>query len=384
MSLPIYLDYNATTPVDPRVLEAMLPWFTVQFGNAASKGHAYGWAADEAVAQARAQVAALVGASPEEVIFTSGATEGLNMALKGIAEAYAAKGRHLVTVQTEHQAVLGPCRALERHGFRLTYLPVDAQGCVDPAAVAAALTEETILVAVMAANNETGVLQPLAEIAALVRPRGIPLLTDATQAVGKVPVSVEHVDLLVCSAHKLYGPKGVGALYLRRRPRVRLVPLLDGGGQENGWRGGTLNVPGIVGFGAAAALAGAEQSAEAVRLEGLRNRLETALAAALEVRINSRQAPRLPQTSSLTFAGLRAAHLLASLRGLAVSTGSACASGHPSHVLKAMGHSDADASASLRFSLGRFTTAADVEVTIEQVITAVGHARKGAFHPSNG
>jgi cysteine desulfurase len=384
MSLPIYLDYNATTPVDPRVLEAMLPWFTVQFGNAASKGHAYGWAADEAVAQARAQVAALVGASPEEVIFTSGATEGLNMALKGIAEAYAAKGRHLVTVQTEHQAVLGPCRALERHGFRLTYLPVDAQGCVDPAAVAAALTEETILVAVMAANNETGVLQPLAEIAALVRPRGIPLLTDATQAVGKVPVSVEHVDLLVCSAHKLYGPKGVGALYLRRRPRVRLVPLLDGGGQENGWRGGTLNVPGIVGFGAAAALAGAEQSAEAVRLEGLRNRLETALAAALEVRINSRQAPRLPQTSSLTFAGLRAAHLLASLRGLAVSTGSACASGHPSHVLKAMGHSDADASASLRFSLGRFTTAADVEATIEQVITAVGHARKGAFHPSNG
>lgn len=384
MKTPIYLDYNATTPVDPRVLEAMLPWFTVQFGNAASKGHAYGWAADEAVAQARAQVAALVGASPEEVIFTSGATEGLNMALKGIAEAYAAKGRHLVTVQTEHQAVLGPCRALERHGFRLTYLPVDAQGCVDPAAVAAALTEETILVAVMAANNETGVLQPLAEIAALVRPRGIPLLTDATQAVGKVPVSVEHVDLLVCSAHKLYGPKGVGALYLRRRPRVRLVPLLDGGGQENGWRGGTLNVPGIVGFGAAAALAGAEQSAEAVRLEGLRNRLETALAAALEVRINSRQAPRLPQTSSLTFAGLRAAHLLASLRGLAVSTGSACASGHPSHVLKAMGHSDADASASLRFSLGRFTTAADVEATIEQVITAVGHARKGAFHPSNG
>jgi cysteine desulfurase len=384
MSLPIYLDYNATTPVDPRVLEAMLPWFTVQFGNAASKGHAYGWAADEAVAQARAQVAALVGASPEEVIFTSGATEGLNMVLKGIAEAYAAKGRHLVTVQTEHQAVLGPCRALERHGFRLTYLPVDAQGCVDPAAVAAALTEETILVAVMAANNETGVLQPLSEIAALVRPRGIPLLTDATQAVGKVPVSVEHVDLLVCSAHKLYGPKGVGALYLRRRPRVRLVPLLDGGGQENGWRGGTLNVPGIVGFGAAAALAGAEQPAEAVRLEGLRNRLETALAAALEVRINSRQAPRLPQTSSLTFAGLRAAHLLASLRGLAVSTGSACASGHPSHVLKAMGHSDADASASLRFSLGRFTTAADVEAAIEQVITAVGHARREAFHPSNG
>jgi cysteine desulfurase len=384
MSLPIYLDYNATTPVDPRVLEAMLPWFTVQFGNAASKGHAYGWAADEAVAQARVQVAALVGASPEEVIFTSGATEGLNMVLKGIAEAYAAKGRHLVTVQTEHQAVLGPCRALERHGFRLTYLPVDAQGCVDPAAVAAALTEETILVAVMAANNETGVLQPLAEIAALVRPRGIPLLTDATQAVGKVPVSVEHVDLLVCSAHKLYGPKGVGALYLRRRPRVRLVPLLDGGGQENGWRGGTLNVPGIVGFGAAAALAGAEQPAEAVRLEGLRNRLETALAAALEVRINSRQAPRLPQTSSLTFAGLRAAHLLASLRGLAVSTGSACASGHPSHVLKAMGHSDADASASLRFSLGRFTTAADVEAAIEQVITAVGHARREAFHPSNG
>lgn len=382
MSLPIYLDYNATTPVDPRVLEAMLPWFTVQFGNAASKGHAYGWAADEAVAQARAQVAALVGASPEEVIFTSGATEGLNMVLKGIAEAYAAKGRHLVTVQTEHQAVLGPCRALERHGFRLTYLPVDAQGCVDPAAVAAALTEETVLVAVMGANNETGVLQPLAEIAALVRPRGIPLLTDATQAVGKVPVSVEHVDLLVCSAHKLYGPKGVGALYLRRRPRVRLVPLLDGGGQEGGWRGGTLNVPGIVGFGAAAALAGAEQPAEAVRLEDLRNRLETALAAALEVRINSRQASRLPQTSSLTFAGLRAAHLLASLRGLAVSTGSACAAGHPSHVLKAMGHSDAEASASLRFSLGRFTTAADVEAAIEQVVAAVGHARRGAS--SNG
>ncbi|RMF52429.1 MAG: cysteine desulfurase, partial [Bacteroidetes bacterium] len=250
MKLPVYLDYNATTPVDPVVLERMLPFFREHFGNPSSTGHAYGWAAEEAVTQAREQVAGLLGATPEEIVFTSGATEAINMAVKGVAEAYARKGRHVVTVQTEHAAVLGACRALERRGFRVTYLPVAPDGRVAPDDVAAALTEETILVAVMWANNETGVLQPVEALGEVVRAHGALFLCDATQAVGKVPVTVEHVDLLACSAHKFYGPKGVGALYVRQgRPPVRLAPLLDGGSQEGGRRAGTLNVPGIVGMG---------------------------------------------------------------------------------------------------------------------------------------
>lgn len=374
MRLPVYLDYNATTPVDPRVLERMLPYFTEQFGNASSKGHAYGWAAEEAVTQAREQVAALLGADPSEIVFTSGATEAVNAALKGVAEAYAAKGRHLVTVQTEHSAVLDTCRALERQGFTVTYLPVDSDGLVDLAALEAALTPETILVSVMWANNETGVLQPIPEIAEVVRSRGILFMTDATQAAGKVPINVAHVDLLACSGHKLYGPKGVGALYVRRRqPRVRLVPFMNGGGQERGLRGGTLNVPGIVGLGAAAALAQEALPREAERLRVLRDRLERGLLDAVpDAYINAHRTPRLPQTTSITFPGRRAADLMAAARDLALSTGSACASGsdRPSHVLQALGLPDDDARATLRLSLGRFTTDEEIDHAVARLAAA--------------
>jgi len=372
MKLPLYLDYNATTPVDPRVVERMMPFFTEHFGNASSTAHAFGWAAAEAVAIAREEVAALLGAVPEAVIFTSGATESINTAIKGGAEVYGRKGRHLVTVATEHKAVLGACRALERRGFTTTYLPVGPDGRITPEEVAAAMTDETILVAVMWANNETGVIQPIAEIGEVVRSRGALLLCDATQAVGKVPVCVDNVDLMACSAHKFYGPKGVGALYVRRRnPRVRLVPLLDGGSQENGLRGSTLNVPGIVGMGAAAALAFAEEEADRVRLAPMRDRMERAFMKALPgVKINGYDVPRLPQTSNITFVGLRAAKLMAELRELAVSAGSACATGstNPSHVLKALGLSDEEAAATIRFSLGRFTTAEAVDYATAKVI----------------
>ena len=382
MNLPIYLDYNATTPVDPRALEAMLPYFTERYGNASSKGHAYGWAAEEAVEQAREQVAALMEAEAREVIFTSGATESINLALKGVAEAYARKGRHVVTVETEHKATLDACRTLERQGSRVTYLPVDENGLVRPADVEAALTEKTILVSVMWANNETGVMQPIEEIAERVRARGVLFMTDATQAAGKMPISTEHADLLVLSAHKFYGPKGVGALYAsRRRPRVRLLPLVDGGGQENGLRGGTLNVPGIVGMGAAAALAGDGLEAEADRLKALRDRFEVEIQAVLpDVHINGKDAPRLSQTSSLVFPDVRANNLIAALRDLALSTGSACSSGSgkPSHVLKAMGLSDALAQSTLRFSLGRFTTDEETDYATEHVIAAVQSLREGA------
>ncbi len=382
MKLPIYLDYNATTPVDERVLARMLPFFSEQFGNASSKGHPFGWAAEEAVAQAREAVAACLGAEPGEVVFTSGATEAANAALKGVAAAYARKGRRIVTVQTEHKAVLDACRALEQGGFEVVYLPVGENGLLDLDALDAALTAETILVAVMWANNETGVLQPLPEIAERVRARGILLMTDATQALGKVPVSVAHADLLIGSAHKIYGPKGTGVLYVRRRdPRVRLLPLIDGGGQERGLRGGTLNVPGIVGMGAALEIACREMDAEAARLQALRDRLETALLERLpDVQINGREAPRLPQTSNVTFAGARATPLMTALRDLAVSSGSACTSGSgkPSHVLKAMGRSDEDALASLRFSLGRFTTAEEIDHAVVHVVQAVETQREEA------
>ena len=382
MRFPVYLDYNATTPVDERVLEAMLPYFTERYGNASSKGHAYGWTAEEAVEQAREGVAGLVGAEARAVVFTSGATESINLALKGVAAAYARKGRHVVTVQTEHKATLDACRALERQGCEVTYLPVDADGLVQPADVEAALTDETVLVSVMWANNETGVVQPIAEIAEVVRERGVLFMTDATQAAGKIPVDVRHADLLVLSAHKFYGPKGVGALYRsRRRPRVRLLPLVDGGGQEEGLRGGTLNVPGIVGMGAAAELIQSDLEAEAGRLEALRDRFETDVRAALpDVRINGQGSPRLPQTSNLAFPDVRANNLVAALRDLALSTGSACSSGSgkPSHVLKAMGLSDALAQSTLRFSLGRFTTDEEVAHAAEHVIAVVQNLREGA------
>ncbi len=382
MKLPIYLDHNATTPVDERVLARMLPFFTEHYGNASSKGHPHGWAAEEAVEQARETVAACLGAEAREIIFTSGATEAVNAAIKGVAGAYARKGRHFVTVQTEHKAVLDTCRALERQGFAVTYLPVLSNGLLDLDELDDALTDETVLVAVMGANNETGVLQPIPEIAERARARGILFMTDATQAVGKVPVSVSSADLLVCSGHKVYGPKGVGVLYARRRnPRVRLLPLVDGGGQERGLRGGTLNVPGIVGMGAALEIAHAEREAEATRLEALRDRFEAALLDNLpDVQVNGQTAPRLPQTANVAFRGVEAAKLVLALRDLAVSTGSACTSGSgkPSHVLKAMGLPDEDALASIRFSLGRFTTADEIDYAIEHVLNAVERLREGA------
>lgn len=374
MKAPIYLDNNATTRVDPWVLEQMLPYFSEHYGNASSAAHAFGWTANEAVKQARESVATLLGAEPREVTFTAGATESLNTAIKGIAEAYHAKGRHLITTQSEHKAVLDTHRWLEQRGFAVTYLPVGSDGRVDVDELEAALTDETILVSVMWANNEVGTLQPIDEIAARVRSRGILLLTDATQAVGKVPVSVEHVDVLTCSAHKFYGPKGIGALYVRKRnPRVRVTPLLHGGSQENSQRAGTLNVPGIVGIGAAAQRASDTLSTEYERLRTLRNHFEDALLTALpDVHINAHAVPRLPQTSSIVFRGIKAANLMADLRMLAVSAGSACSSGtgKPSHVLTALGLSREDALSTLRFSLGRFTTAAEMEAATRAVLQA--------------
>ncbi|SHK21303.1 cysteine desulfurase family protein [Rhodothermus profundi] len=386
MRRPIYLDYNATTPVDPRVLERMLPYFTERFGNPASKGHTYGLEAEAAVEVAREQVAALLGTSPERLIFTSGATEALNLAIKGVAEASQHRGRHIVTVQTEHAAVLEACRALARRGWDVTYLPVDAQGRLDPDALEEALTPRTVLVAVMWANNETGVLHPIAEIARRTQARDIPLLVDATQAVGKIPVTVEGIDLLACSAHKFYGPKGIGVLYMRQRPSLRLVPLLDGGGHEQGLRSGTLNVPAIVGMGLAAELAAQTLEEESHRLQCLRDRLERALQEALpDLRINGAQAPRLPQTSSVTIPGVRADRLLATVRTLALSAGSACGSGRgrPSHVLRAMGLSEADARCTIRISLGRFTTETDIDYALDQLTTAIRQLRQSLAVPSS-
>ncbi len=381
MPAPIYLDYNATTPVDPAVVDAMLPTFTEHFGNPSSEGHAFGWVADELVAQGRERLGALLGAQPESLVFTCGATEAVNLAIRGAAEAYRGKKDHLVTVATEHKAVLQACEAAERAGARLTVLGVGADGLLDLDALRDALTERTLLVAVMWANNETGVVQPLREIAAIARARGALVMTDATQAVGKIPVDVEAagVDLLACSGHKCYAPKGVGALYRRRRgPRVRLAPLIVGGGQEDGLRSGTLNVPGIVGFGKAAEIAAETMGAEAARLAALRDRLEGALLARLPgARVNGAGAPRLPNTTNLAFPGVRTRDLLPAMRGVAVSTGSACQTkaAAPSHVLTAMGLSDADAFASVRFSAGRFTTEEQIARAVEEVAAAVEAVR---------
>jgi len=375
MARPIYLDHNATTPVDERVVESMLPYFREQYGNASSAGHAYGWAADEAVTQAREQIAALLGAEPGALTFTSGATEALNMALKGVVDAYASKGQHIVTVQTEHKAVLDSCKALEKNGVEVTRLPVDDDGRLAPGDVAAALRDDTILVAVMWANNETGVLHPIPEIAEVVREHDALFLTDATQAVGKVPVSVEPADLLVASGHKMYGPKGVGVLYAsRRQPRVRIPALIHGGGQEDGRRGGTYNVPAIVGMGTAADLAADEQADDAERLAAYRDRMETALVDALDdAWINGRSAPRLPQTTSLTVPGVSAEDLTLAMRAVACATGSACSSNSnaPSHVLTAHGLSDADARSTVRLSMGRPTTTDEIDRAIDAVIENV-------------
>lgn len=384
--LPIYLDNNATTPTDPRVLTVMLPYFTENFGNASSRHHAYGWTAEDAVDLAREQAAGLICASPEELIFTSGATESVNMALRGVFETYRSKGNHLITAATEHPSVLDTCKYLERMGGRVTYLPVQANGLIDLEDLRSAITDETLLVSVMYANNETGVIQPMNEIGAICRENGLIFHTDATQAVGKIPVDVETDDiaLLSFSAHKLYGPKGVGGLYVRRKnPRVRLTPLLEGGGHEKGLRSGTLNVPGIVGFGQACVIAAEQMDQDRQKLAALRDKLEKALLEIPGTAVNglsdrSTQLGRLPHVCNIRFEGIKGDLLMSGMPELAVSSGSACtsASPKPSHVLLAMGLTDDEARSSLRFSLGRFTDEADVDAAITICQKAVERLRK--------
>ncbi|HEY4149206.1 MAG TPA: IscS subfamily cysteine desulfurase [Chitinophagaceae bacterium] len=382
MTLPIYLDNNATTPCDPQVVEAMLPYFTRHFGNAASRSHAFGWEAAEAVAHAREQVARLIGADPTEIIFTSGATEADNLAIKGVFELHAGRGNHIITVKTEHKAVLDTCAHIEKLGGEITYLPVQPDGLIDLAELEAAIRPSTILIAVMYANNETGVLQPIRAISALARQHGILFFCDAAQAAGKIAVDVnaDGIDLLALSAHKIYGPKGVGALYVRRKsPRVRLNPQMDGGGHERGLRSGTLNVPGIVGFGKAAELAAAVLPAENARLAALRDRLEAALLQLEEVQVNGSTLHRLPHVTNLSFRWLEGETLLMGFnKNVAVSSGSACTSAslEPSYVLKAMGLDDALAHASVRFGLGRFTDEEQIEYTIQELTRAVHRLRE--------
>ena len=365
LTYPIYLDYNATTPVDPRVLETMLPYFTEKYGNAASSTHAKGWVASKAVERTRGQIAQSLGVTEQEIFFTSGATEGINACLKGVAELYAAKGNHIVTVQTEHKAVWDVCKSLEKKGVHISYLSVDEEGQISLDELANSIREETLLVSVMLANNETGVIQPMKDIAEIVHEKGAMLMSDATQAIGKIPVDVQElgIDLLVLSAHKFYGPKGVGAMYLRRRkPRVRIHPLLEGGGHERGVRSGTLNVPGIVGMGRALEICEAEMKTEAQRLAQLRDQFEAQMQQLPGVWINGGRSPRLAHVSNLAFEGIDSQRLVEALRNLAVSTGSACTSAimEPSHVLKAMGIPDTLAFSSVRFSLGRFTREAEM------------------------
>ncbi len=381
MPMPIYLDNHATTRVDPRVLDAMWPYFGEQYGNASSRHHVFGRAAEQAVETAREQVANLIGASPREIVFTSGATESNNLALKGVLARVGSPEAHVITGVTEHHAVLDPLARLERQGYRITRLPVDRYGCIDPAQVEAAFTEQTVLVSLMAANNEIGTLHPVEEIGRLCKRRGVLFHTDAAQAVGKIPLDVEAmgIDLLSLSGHKIYGPKGVGALYVRRRgPTVRLDALFDGGGHERGLRSGTLNVPGIVGLGAACALCAEELPVEAERLIRLRNRLRDGIIEGTEgVTLNGHPTQRLPGNLNLSFAWVRGEALLMGLRGVAVSSGAACTSANPepSYVLRALGVDDELAQASLRFGLGRFTTAEEIESVIAEVCRVLQQIR---------
>ena len=382
VKIPIYMDNQATTRVDPRVLEAMLPYFTLEYGNAASKSHGFGWRAEEAVEEARTLVAGLIGATSREIVFTSGATESDNLALKGVARFHASRGRHLVTCKTEHKAVLDSARALEREGFEVTFLDVEPDGRLDPERVRAALRPTTVLVSVMHANNETGVVHPIAEVSRVTRAAGVLLHCDVAQSAGKIPVDVEAlgVDLASLSAHKMYGPKGVGVLYLRRRPtRVRLLPQMDGGGHERGNRSGTLNVPGIVGFGKAAELALAEGASEAERLLGLREKLLGGLLRDLDgVVPNGSLEHRLPGNLNVSFAGVEGEALMMAVREVAVSSGSACTSAslEPSYVLRAMGVSDAMAHASIRFGLGRYNTEEEVDHAVRLFVEKVRRLRE--------
>ncbi len=382
LQFPIYLDNHATTRTDPRVLEAMLPYFTEYFGNAASRNHSFGWVAEEAVEQARKQLAALIGASAKEIVLTSGATESNNLALKGGAEMYAQKGDHLITAATEHKAVLDTCKRLEKHGCRLTYLPVRQDGLIDLDQLRDAITDKTVMVSIMYGNNEIGTVQPIREIGKICHEKGVLMHTDATQAVGKIPVNVidDNIDLMSFSAHKMYGPTGVGALYVRRKnPRVQLTAQMDGGGHERGFRSGTLNVPGIVGFGQAAELCRESLAEEMERMRSLRDRLkETILTELDEVYINGSMEHRLPHNLNISFAYVEGESLLMGINDIAVSSGSACTSAtlEPSYVLKALGAGDDLAHSSIRFGVGRFNTEEEIDYTARKVIDVVRKLRE--------
>jgi cysteine desulfurase len=377
LKLPIYLDNNATTPMDPRVLEAMIPYFTEHFGNAASRNHPFGWQAEEAVDYAREQVAKLIGADPKEIIFTSGATEGDNLGIKGVYEMYASKGNHIITCTTEHKAVLDTCKHIERSGGEVTYLEVNPEGLIDLKELEAAIKPTTILIAIMYANNEIGVVQPVKEISTIARKHGVLFFTDGTQAVGKIPVDVnkDGIDIMAFTGHKMYGPKGVGALYVRRKnPRVKVTAQMDGGGHERGMRSGTLNVPGIVGFGKACELARLEMADDAARLSKLRDKLETALLQLEEAYVNGSREHRLPHVSNISFKYVEGEGLMMGFnKNIALSSGSACTSAslEPSYVLKALGLGDDLAHSSLRFGLGRFTTEEQIDYTIKAVSETV-------------
>jgi len=391
LKLPIYLDYNATTPCDPRVVETMLPYFTENFGNAASSSHFFGWRAAEAVAIAREQVARLIGAETNEIIFSSGATESDNLALKGVVETFAGKGDlpagqagHIITSNIEHKAVLDACKHLEKQGVEITYLKVDNDGLIDLDELRKAFRPTTILVAIMYANNEIGTIMPMKEISAMAKEKGVFVFTDATQAVGKIPVDVnkDGIDLMAFSSHKMYGPKGVGALYVRRKdPRVKLAAQIDGGGHERGMRSGTLNVPGIVGFGKACEICMTEMKEHSERIQTLRNKLEEALLNIEETQLNGSKESRLPHVANIGFKYVNGEALIGGLTNIAVSSTSACSSAsmQPSHVLKALGLSDELVNSSLRFSLGRFTTEEEIDYTIEQVTNTINKLRE--FNP---
>ncbi len=382
LQFPIYLDHNATTPCDPRVVDAMLPYFTNAFGNAASRNHSFGWQAEEAVDYAREQVAKLVGADPKEIIFTSGATEADNLAIKGVYEMYASKGNHIITCNIEHKAVLDTCKHIEKEGGEVTYLKVKDNGLVDLAELEAAIKPTTILIAIMYANNEIGTVNPMKEISAIARKHGVLVFSDATQAVGKIPVDVnkDGIDLMAFTGHKMYGPKGVGALYVRRKnPRVKVTAQMDGGGHERGMRSGTLNVPGIVGFGKACEICMNEMEEEGKRLRVLRDKLETSLLKLEEAYLNGDKEHRLPHVSNISFKYVEGEGLMMGFnKNIALSSGSACTSAslEPSYVLKALGLGDDLAHSSLRFGLGRFTTEEQIDFTIEQVSNTVNKLRE--------
>ncbi|MBF0427893.1 MAG: IscS subfamily cysteine desulfurase [Magnetococcales bacterium] len=381
MKLPIYMDYQATTPVDPQVMEAMLPWFVEKFGNPASRSHAYGWEADEAVTLARKQVATLIGADPREIVFTSGATESDNLAIWGVAQFYREKGNHIITLTTEHKAVLDTCRYLESDGFTVTYLPVQPNGLVNLAALEAAITPQTILVSIMAVNNEVGVIQPLEAIGRLCRQRKVFFHCDGAQGVGKIPmdVNVMNIDLLSISAHKIYGPKGVGALYVRRQPRVRLKAIMHGGGHERGMRSGTLPTPLLVGLGEACRIAGVVMATEQSQTLALRERLRIGIMSRLtHVELNGDLHARVAGNLNISFNYVEGESLMMAIKNVAVSSGSACTSAslEPSYVLRALGVNEEMAHTSIRFGLGRFTTAQEVDHVIEIVVSAVNKLRE--------